>query len=247
MNRYDPREKSTRAALSFAPPAKRKLADHVYSSILQQLSERTYKVGDKLPSEEDLSLAFSVSRPVLRDALAQLQEDGFVSKLRGSGSFVRQLPPVEMSDRSPNESIALFLRAYEVRRVLEAEACRLAARRAGPEAVERLADRLHRLRRAIFEEANSTEADFLFHLEIARASGNDMFVRHLEIMEDEVTGSMRIATDITSRRSLERRQMVYQEHLNIFSAIAAARPEEAETYCNYHIAQVRLRLTDSTQ
>ena len=116
-------------AVSTAPLRKRRLADEIYAQILLQLSTGQYKTGDRLPTEKELSASFDVSRPVVREALQHLQNDGLIDARRGSGTFVRRLPPHEMAHYTDDARIAQYMRAYEVRRGLEVEAARLAALR----------------------------------------------------------------------------------------------------------------------
>lgn len=48
--------------------------------------------GDSLPSEIELSTQFSVSRMTVRQALANLEHDGLVDRVRGSGTFIAARP-----------------------------------------------------------------------------------------------------------------------------------------------------------
>ena len=47
-----------------------------------------YLPGDRLPTEVELQLAYKVSRVTVRTALKRLEEDGLISTIRGSGTFV---------------------------------------------------------------------------------------------------------------------------------------------------------------
>src|SRR3954451_6834931 len=55
-----------------------KLADRVYEQILEQIVGGQYREGARLPAEAQLAAAFSVSRPIVRDALARLNADGVI-------------------------------------------------------------------------------------------------------------------------------------------------------------------------
>lgn len=57
-----------------------------------EIEDGTYGPGDGLPSEGDLCAAHDVSRTAVRQALAQLVDEGLVHKERGRGTFVRQRP-----------------------------------------------------------------------------------------------------------------------------------------------------------
>ena len=56
---------------------------------------RNQPVGTQLPSERELAERFAVSRMTLRQALDELEVEGRITRVRGSGSFVRR-PTVAM-------------------------------------------------------------------------------------------------------------------------------------------------------
>lgn len=56
--------------------------------IINYVKENNLKVGDKLPSEEELSSKLAVSRLTLREALNILRGEGFVSTMHGKGTFI---------------------------------------------------------------------------------------------------------------------------------------------------------------
>lgn len=62
---------------------------NVYNRILQMIQDGMYPEGSKLLSEPVLAEEMNVSRSTLRQALALLQEDGFIEARRGVGNFVR--------------------------------------------------------------------------------------------------------------------------------------------------------------
>ncbi|WBU56085.1 FadR/GntR family transcriptional regulator [Paracoccus sediminicola] len=230
--------------VSAAPLRKRRLADEIYAQILLQLSTGQYKVGDRLPTEKDLSASFDVSRPVVREALQHLTNDGLIDARRGSGTFVRRLPPHEMAHYTDGARIAQYMRAYEVRRGLEVEAARLAALRIDQTHRRRIEHALIAMEETMRGGESGLEADFQFHLEIARATGNDLFEKQLLFLRPDMMGTMRIALSITGKRSKYRREKVLQEHRDICSAISAGDAEMAKLYMGYHLTSVRNRIID---
>lgn len=59
---------------------------------LKRLIEQKFKEGDKLPSEVELAKMFGVSRSTLREALRILEEEGYVIRKHGIGTFVAPKP-----------------------------------------------------------------------------------------------------------------------------------------------------------
>ncbi len=56
--------------------------------LLAELTDGTYAVGERLPSEIDLARTYAVSRATLREILSSLERDGLVRRVHGVGTFV---------------------------------------------------------------------------------------------------------------------------------------------------------------
>lgn len=227
------------------PTRKRRLADDLYGQLLVQLTGTTYQVGAKLPSEGQLAQAFGVSRPIVREALQRLQDDGIISSRRGSGSFVARLPPAEVTTLGHNIDLASYMRTFEVRVCLEPEAARLAARRRAAGSLANLSRVLSDFEAALSAGERSSDADFAFHLEIAKATMNELFVGQMMALRAVMIGTINITSEITRLRPHERRLKILKEHQDIFAAIQAGDEDGARAYMLYHLAEVRGRITDS--
>jgi GntR family transcriptional regulator len=68
----------------------------LWSSIREELAQRIASgkmpPGSQLPPEPALATGFGVSRATLREALRSLEEDGFLTRTRGAGTFVTHRP-----------------------------------------------------------------------------------------------------------------------------------------------------------
>src|SRR5678815_3304053 len=71
-----------------APKAARRLADIVHEQLDRLIARGEFPKGCKLPPEGELATRFGVSRPVIRDALSRLKDQGYVRSQRGSGTIV---------------------------------------------------------------------------------------------------------------------------------------------------------------
>ncbi len=141
-------------------------------------------VGEQLPSERDLAASLNVSRPILHEALVDLESKGLVSiqarrgvfvndyRTHGSVAILSSLMAYQGGQLTPAFTLSLM----EMRLTMESETARLAAERRGEEHLERLHALLAReTAGAIADPAELIENDFAFHLEIALASGNKVY------------------------------------------------------------------------
>jgi GntR family transcriptional regulator len=68
------------------------LRTSVREDLVQRIEAGEWRPSERLPSEPDLAASLGVSRATLRDALRSLEEDGFVTRVQGSGTFVTHRP-----------------------------------------------------------------------------------------------------------------------------------------------------------
>lgn len=220
------------------------LADQLYGQILEQIVSGALKEGEKLPSENQISAAFAVSRPVVREALRKLRDDGLIEARRGVGSFVRRRPPQGLIEYASAESVAGLMRAIEARIVLEKATARYAAMRASAEQIYRIGAALGALERNMRDRSPSRDADFAFHLAVAEASNNDAFVTMLNATRESTERAIEVAQSITRGGSDARVDRVMREHRQVYDAIAGRDPEAAGLAMAYHLIQARQRITD---
>lgn len=62
----------------------------LYDILYQDISNGVYKPGEMLPTENNLIVAFGVSRVTVRKAMDLLMNDGLIEKRRGQGTFVQK-------------------------------------------------------------------------------------------------------------------------------------------------------------
>jgi GntR family transcriptional regulator len=69
-------------------PLHRQLADRLRGQIL----DGHLPPGSRLPTEAELGQRYGVTRPTIRQAVAQLRAEGWIQTRQGAGSFVREQP-----------------------------------------------------------------------------------------------------------------------------------------------------------
>ena len=72
--------------------ARRPLRHRLAQELRGRILAGEWAPGERLPSEPELARRRTVSRSSLRSAIAMLEEDGYVSRRRGSGTYVTHRP-----------------------------------------------------------------------------------------------------------------------------------------------------------
>jgi GntR family transcriptional regulator len=60
----------------------------IRESLIDFIKEKKFEIGDRIPSEDELTTILRVSRVTLREAIRQLKEEGLLYSRRGSGTFI---------------------------------------------------------------------------------------------------------------------------------------------------------------
>lgn len=218
------------------------LSDRVYGKIVENMLEDKYPEGAKLPSEAELARINRVSRPVVRQALARLRDDGLIRSHKGAGSFVRRRPDQTMLSFAPLDSIADMQRCFEFRSCLEPEAAKLAALRGDGEAILKIKAAIYLLERRIQAGDLGVDADFAFHLAVAQATGNRFFPDTLNSLKEQITFGQNLARNLGLRRPRGYLPEVQEEHHSIYIAIRDQRVEDARERMSLHLTNSRSRV-----
>ena len=229
------------------PGRRTRLSDQLYGQIFEQIVSGKLNVGDQLPSENDISESFGVSRPVVREALMRLRADGLVTAQQGLGSFVSAQPAPRVKSFAPTENVASYMRSQEVRIALEGDAARLAALRRSDEQMA-IIDAAHaRFARSAAEGKMNAEEDLAFHKSITEATSNEFYRDVLESTHDAMSGFMRLSINLTRTGSARRAQKVLEEHAAIVDAIRAKDGDRARVAMQFHLDQARQRVVNREQ
>ena len=117
----------------------------------------------------------------------------------------------------------------------------LAAQRATPEMLQRLRGCYRALEEATAGESEGQEADLAFHLIIAEAGGNDLFLSLLKLLDSQILKQIALARAKSSREAgLPGRVLL--EHKAILEAIEARDPAAARQAALDHIRNACGRL-----
>ncbi|WP_113111381.1 FadR/GntR family transcriptional regulator [Hyphomicrobiales bacterium] len=225
--------------------ARKGLADIVFERMLRAIKSGAYKPDERLPTEHDLAAEFEVSRPVIREALKRLRDQSLIYSRRGAGSFVRSVGLRNPLGFGQLENVADLLNCYEFRLTMEPAAAAAAAARHDADSLKAIRQALELLRDATNRQSHREDADFQFHLAIARAAQNNYFTTAMEALKDHIAVGMKFH-GASIKREASGLSRVFGEHEAIATAIANSNEEEARRLMFEHLKGSRERLFQSS-
>lgn len=216
------------------------LSDQLSQRIIALIQRGEFGDDGKLPPEAEIADRFGVSRPVIREALSRLRATGFIVSRRGSGSYVRQQALVPMQSSAtvgfgPLTSLAQVRQCFEFRAGVEGDAAYYAAQNRTPELLSTMRNALDRMDEAIATGQIGMNADFEFHLAVARASGNQFYETVMEALRTPLEFAINLARSLAMTRPLEHMLTVQGEHVALFKAIEAGDRDAARLAMRTHV------------
>ena len=155
------------------------LVEKLVAEVRSEITSGRLVVGQRLPTEAKMAAQFGVSRPLIREALAELRAEGFVQTASGRGTFVRHPTESDLADAFGHQLLLAMPgpgptadQLYEARQAIEVVAAELAAQRATPDSLVTLERLLATMTESSDDAATYTAADVGFHIAVARATQN---------------------------------------------------------------------------
>jgi len=215
-----------------------RLYESVIEQIMDLIKNNELKPGDKLPPERELAEKLSISRNSLREAFRVLESRGLIKSKPGGGRFIRE---IRENGHNNTENIILslekssILELLEAREIFEVKIAEIAAQRATLEDIEIIEEALNKMNQnEELKDDKKTESDTEFHLAIAGASHNFVFVNIMKLHLDLLKETREKTWQIPGRREKQ-----YQEHRAIFQAIKEHNSKKAEEAILKHLRNIR--------
>lgn len=219
----------------------------VLEHLRDQIVSGSLKPGTKLPSERVLGQTLGVSRGYVRKALAKLEHYGLIRTLPQRGTIVAGLGTKAISgliasigsldkDFGPVE-------LFEIRALLETFAARKAAERAGSDEITEILKWHSEFRARADAGQRGLDEDHLFHLAIAKASGNPVCLALTSYFTPQIIS---LNADF-AESDPDRFRRTFAEHDGIVRAILAGDPDASEKAMKSHMAEAwKRRLPGNT-
>lgn len=196
------------------------LAEQVTENLLAYIETQNLKPGDLLPSETSLSTSFGVSRPVIREALKNLEGKGIIEIINGKGALVKPIdsdPLRRFFQRAMQLERSTILELLEVRKGLEVQAVMLAAKRRQDTDLTTIGKLVTAMRGEINSPLNYAALDTDYHLAIASATHNTILYYLVESIRDSLHNT--ISTGLKSRHSYDQLERIQELHERILQLI----------------------------
>lgn len=211
------------------------LADQVTERLLDYIQAQNLKPGDLLPSETSLAGSFGVSRPVIREALKNLEGKGVLEIVNGKGAIVRPIDsdPLRMFfQRAMQMERGTILELMEIRRGLEVQAATLAAQRRNQHDIDALAQVVRAMRDNMHDADAYTRLDVEFHLRLAAAAHNMLLVYLVESIRDTLRNT--ISAGLQSRGPALNLESIQLAHEALLQTLTASDPAAAVRAMEHH-------------
>ena len=209
----------------------------IYEKVVEKLKESISKgeilPGDPLPSERQLMDDFGVSRSSLREAFRVMELLGLIESVPGKGRFVRHPKSQADYEKSIRLEDSAVLELMEARRILDPAIAAESAMRATPSDLTRLLRVLTATEKRLGDPNLRAQSDFDFHLALAEATHNFVFVNITRMNFDLI-----MATHDKIYNLLDDKEAFLAEHREMYEAILDHNVELASEMASNHIDRI---------
>lgn len=225
-----------------------KLSTSVVRQIEKLILQGILRAGERLPAERELAERLGVSRPSLRDAIAELQKNGLLTSRAGSGIYVAEVlgsafsPALTALFASHDEAVFDYI---AFRRDLESLAAMRAARLGSDTDLAVVQAIFDKMAAAHSKRNPEDEArlDAQFHMSIIEASHNVVMLHMMRSMYELLKGGVFYNRQIMFKQRTTR-DMLLDQHKAINDALQARDPDAARAAVEAHMNFVENALQD---
>jgi len=209
------------------PIQTKRISDQVFDQLSELIMRGDVKPSEKLMSERELSDAFKVSRTAVREAINKLVIMGMLEQRRGLGTFVTS---PHRQNENPIEKIAstqdlTLEHVLEIRLALECNGASIAAERATDEDIDLIKKSIDRMESRTQNEHSYSDDDIAFHMAIAFATKNPLYVHTMRTFYDYLFFIMN--DYLSANYDLQTYNKFLNQHIDIYEAIRQKNPQNA--------------------
>lgn len=197
--------------------------------------------GEALPPERQIMEDMGVSRNSLREAFRVLELLGLIESIPGKGRFVRKKDDLSFDVQSISLDKVSIMEYLEVRMVIDPAIAAAAAENASDLHLEKIRENIENSALYIDDPRKRGMANFDFHIELAKATRNSLFVNMTKVC----FYCRSQLTDDHTYKIMDDRGLFIKEHQKIFDAVRRHDRKEAYKEGGKHISRVYKALKEN--
>jgi GntR family transcriptional repressor for pyruvate dehydrogenase complex len=231
------------AAPRFPTIQKNTVGNQALEAIKSMIVSGQLKPGQALPAERELAAMLGISRPSLREATRALSSMNVLEVRHGGGTFVSSLEPglltapISFLLQIDDQALGYL---FEVRKVIEVGAARLAAPRITQGELVELDHLVEAAHRVIDDPAEYLRLDFEIHAGIVAAVGNPLYTSLYDSIAQLSLDSRRRTAISASTRA-----QAHEAHVALVNALHDKDPHAAAEMMRRHIEEIELAFFDA--
>lgn len=194
--------------------------EFIVAQIKEMIISGDLKVGQRLPTENELAKRFGVSRTSVREALKALDVIGVCESRQGGGSFIVN----KVQKRTTNNLSLLFAMnngkiddLIQLRRCIETESVRNIIETGDEKTVAKLGEIIDKYNSCSTEKERE-KYDTQFHSKIIESSGNIMFTFLLNALSFLYDQNISLVAQVISKGAYPE-DLLIREHNELYEAI----------------------------
>ncbi len=222
---------------------KQAIQNDIISKIQHLINYKNLEPGDRLPPERTMAEKFGVSRRSLSKAIQKLEFYGLLKSKPQSGTYLANIGKLAMNgiiDNILELEEPDFKALTETRIGLELEIVQYSAKRRTQKNLEKIKIALDAFSEKILQGNDSLQEDILFHLEIAKASGNSALSTLMHLITPEIVGTYDRDRICEGDEALSE----IKKHEDIYLAIKNRNSELAKEKMAIHFTRLREYLSN---
>lgn len=208
----------------------------------RDISQGIYAVGDKLPTEREISEKFGVSRTIVREAMVMLEVEKLVEVKKGSGVYVVRIPTAHSDIENNSLPDVGPFELLQARQLLESSIAEFAAVQATKKDILNLKQILHREKELLALNQDDYSADKDFHIALAEITQNDVLVKLQEQLWQYRFNSAMWAQLHSRILQKDYHHLWIEDHHTILLAIQKKNANAARKAMWQHLENVKVKL-----
>lgn len=238
------------AAIMFKKIKQNRMYEEILNQVLEAIFRGDLKPKDKLPSENELTQIFGVSRVTVREALRALEQYGIIEVRQGilGGAYIKEMDldsVVRQIGNALRMTNVTFQHLADARATLEEIILsKSIPSKMDDEVFLRLENNIATAKLHFKKNKNRERllANFEFHTMIAEMTGNPIIILMHKLIVDL---SFYFFENVEP--SVPMIQKTFEEHKKIVELLKKGEFEEASCVCSEHIQEVSARIVEKSK